>query len=176
MDWQVVGAAAEALGAILVIASLLFVAIELRRNTKESRRHSMEDATSHRNEFVRLIATDASMAGVIGRGLTGTGLDAQQWFRFNFFLYAIFVEFEFNQRKFQVGDIDADLWDAWLDAYRWWLQFPGVRKWWASGPAGFTQKFRDFVDVQLSRQEVASDSVLAEFSKIDVEQAAGAPS
>lgn len=43
------------------------------------------------------------------------------------FLYAIFVEFEFNQRKFQSGDIDADLWDAWLDAYRWWLQFPGVR-------------------------------------------------
>ena len=136
----------------------------------------MEDATSHRNDFVRLIATDPDMAGVVGRGLTGTGLNAQQWFRFNLFLYAIFVEVEFNQRKFQSGDIDADLWDAWLYAYRWWLQFPGVRRWWTSSPAGFTPQFRDFVDAEVSRQDVAPDSALAELSKINAEQAARAES
>ncbi len=170
MNWQAIGAGAEALGAILVVASLLFVAMELRRNTNESRRHSMEDATSHRNDFIRLIATDPDMAGVVGRGLTGTGLNAHQWFRFNLFLYAIFVEFEFNQRKFESGDIDADLWDAWLDAYRWWLQFPGVRKWWISSPAGYTRKFRDFIDAEVSRQDLATDSVLAELSKISPQQ------
>jgi len=168
MNWQAIGASAEALGALAVVVSLVVVAIEIRRNTLESKRQSMEDATSHRNTFVRMIATDPELARVVGKGLTGAGLSPGQWFQFNLFMYAIFVEFEFTQRKSRSGEMDSDLWEAWLEGYCWWLQFPGVRKWWSTKPAGFTRSFRDFIDAQIERHPVAGDEVLASFSHIGV--------
>jgi hypothetical protein len=156
----------QIVAAVGILGSLVFLALEIRRNTNESRRQSTEDATSHRNGFVRLIATDSELAALVGHGLTGGGLSANQWFRFNMFFYAIFVEFELTRRQYESGDMDRDLWNAWLEAYRWWLQFPGVRKWWSTKPAGYTTVFREFVDVEIAGQPPASESLLAEVRKI----------
>ena len=166
----------EIVGAIAILVSIVFLAIEVRRNTNESKRHSVEDATSHRNRFVRMIASDKELADLVGRGLTGEGLSTGQWFRFNMFLYAIFVEFELNQRKYRTGDMDQDLSEAWLEAYRWWLQFPGVRTWWSNEPAGYTDEFRKYVDSQISQQSVANADLLDVFSRISpLEPRNGAP-
>lgn len=155
----------EIVAAAAILVSIVFLVIEVRRNTNETKRQSTEDATSHRSNFVRMIAADGELAELLGEGLTGQGLSSSQWFRFNMFLYAIFVEFELNQRKFQSGGMDRDLWDAWLDAYCWWLQFPGVRKWWSLKPAGFTSQFREFVDRKISSIPVAEQSLLNEASE-----------
>ena len=171
MNWQAIGAIAEALGALAVVVSLVVVALEIRRNTLESKRQSMEDATSHRNAFVRMIATDPALASLVGKGLTGSGLSPGQWFQFNLFMYAIFVEFEFTQRKSLSGEMDSDLWEAWLEGYSWWLQFPGVRRWWSTKPAGFTASFRDFVDAQIASRPVAGDEVLTSYSRIGLADA-----
>ncbi len=136
----------EIVGAIAIVITIIFLIVEVRRNTNESKRQFMEGATSQRSLFVRMIAADQELAEVIGRGLTGSGLADDQRFRFNMFLYALFVEFEFNQRRFKVGEMDKDLWEAWIDAYHWWLKYPGVRNWWEKTPAGFTNSFRAYVD------------------------------
>jgi hypothetical protein len=102
-----------------------------------------------------MIAADGELARLLSQGLSGNGLVAVEWFRFNMFLYAIFVEFELNQRRFESGDMEKDLWDAWLEAYRWWLRFPGVRKWWSMEPAGFTAQFRKYIAREIDSMPVA---------------------
>jgi len=155
----------EIVGAIAIVITIIFLIVEIRRNTNESKRQFMEGATSQRSSFVRMIAADQELARVIGRGLTGSGLADDQWFQFNMFLYALFVEFEFNHRRFKVGDMDRDLWEAWIDAYHWWLQYPGVRNWWARTPAGFTDSFREYIDSYIENQPVADESQLADLAK-----------
>jgi len=154
----------EIIAAVAILISILFLIFEVRRNTRESKRQSTEESTSHRSEFLRMIAADDELAKLLAQGLTGKGLDTHRWFRFNMYFYAIFVEFELNQRKFQSGNMDIELWHAWLDAYRWWLQFPGVRKWWSLKPAGLTPSFRAFVDAELSSVPVADPSLLAKLT------------
>jgi len=157
----------QVVAAVAIVLSLLVLVVEVRRNTREIKRQSTAEVTSQRSTFVRYIGTDKQVARVVGRGLSGEGLAPAEWFQFNMFLYAIFVEFELNRRKQAAGEIDADLWEAWLEAYRWWLQFPGVRKWWSTRPAGFTADFRRFVDGELETTEPADARLLAEFSRID---------
>jgi hypothetical protein len=151
--------------AVAIFISLMFVAIEVRRNTAETRRVAMEEATSHRTDFVRMMATDPALTKLLGAGLSGKRLDAAQWLQFSMFIYAIFVEYELNERKRRRGDLDAELWDAWLEGYRWWLQFPGVRKWWSTKPAGFTAAFRALVDGEIAAS-VADEAMLAQIAKI----------
>jgi hypothetical protein len=155
---QIVAAAA-------ILASLVFLALEVRRNTRETRRAAVEEATSHRTDFVRLLAVDSALMKRVGRGLSGVRLDAAEWMQFSLFLYAIFVEFEVNERRRRDGDLEEELWSAWLDAYRWWLQFPGTRKWWATRPAGFTERFRAIVDAELAKA-APDDRILAQMAKI----------
>lgn len=152
----------EVVGAIAIVITIIFLIVEVRRNTNESKRQFMEGATSQRSSLVRMIAADQELAQVIGRGLAGSRLPDDQWFRFNMFLYALFVEFEFNQRRVKVGEMDRDLWEAWIDAYNWWLQYPGVRNWWHRAPAGFTDSFREYIDSHIENQPIADVSQLAD--------------
>ena len=148
----------EIVSAVAIVVTIVFLIVEIRRNTNESKRQFMEGATSQRSSFVRMIAADRELAGVINRGLTGSGLADDQWFQFNMFLYALFVEFEFNQRRFEVGEMDKDLWRAWIEAYHWWLQFPGVRNWWHREPAGYTDSFRAYIDSHMENHPAPNDS------------------
>lgn len=158
----------EIIGAFAIIISIIFLVFEVRRNTNESKRQFMEGVTSQRTGFVRMLSTDEELSKIVMQGLTGAGLSAHQWFQFNMFLYALFVEFEFTRRRFLAGEMDRDLWDAWLDAYHWWLQFPGVRKWWSSKPAGFTDAFRQFADARIEKQAEADESVLSQMSRVQM--------
>lgn len=152
--------------AAAILASLIFLALEVRRNTAETRRHSIEYATAHRAEFVRHLALDPALVRLVGRGLSGARLEAAEWFQFSMFVYALFVEFELNERKLRAGEMDRELWQAWLEAYRWWLQFPGVRKWWAAKPAGFTERFRSVVDQELAAAATVDERTLGLMQKI----------
>lgn len=160
----------EVIGAFAIIISLIFLIFEVRRNTNESKRQFMEGVTSQRTSFVRLLSTDEELARLIMQGLTGSGLAAHQWFQFNMYLYALFVDLEFTKRRYDAGEMDSDLWEAWLDAFQWWLQFPGVRKWWAGNPAGYTKPFRKFVDARIEKQSVADDELLSQMKSSQMPQ------
>lgn len=150
----------QLVAAAAIVISIIFLGTEVRRNTAAAKRQSLEESTSHRSDFVRMIASHKDLADEIGQGLAGVRLDSTAWFQFSMFLYAIFIEFELNHRKFKSGDMDADLWEAWMEAYCWWLQFPGVRTWWAQKPAGYTSDFRAVVDTEIEKNRIVDARAL----------------
>lgn len=151
----------QIVAAIAVLVTLVFFILEVRRNTRETRRQTLEEATAHRTGFVRMMVADPALIRLVGAGLSGAKMDAAAWYQFSMFLYALFVEYEFNEKRIRAGEMDEELWEAWREAYRWWLQFPGARKWWATRPAGFTPYFRELVDREIAT--VAEDAQMLAF-------------
>ena len=71
MNWEMVGALAELLGATGVILSLLYLARQMRESTREARKDRLREIQAEANDVARQIARDVDTADVWLRGLAG---------------------------------------------------------------------------------------------------------
>lgn len=74
---------AEVISAVAVVASLIYLAIQVRENTMLSAQEAVSSAIAEFNEFDRLIAVNADLASIIMRGEQGSSsLSAEEQRRF----------------------------------------------------------------------------------------------
>lgn len=76
---------AEVIGALGVIAGLVFVGVQLRQNTKQLRRGESNAAVEQASGFRRAIMGDADLARLLIAGLTDGPLSAADELRLNLF-------------------------------------------------------------------------------------------
>ncbi len=72
MNWDALGAIAELAGAIGVIASLVYVATQIRHNTRASAVESKLVTTGMLTGFVDMLITDPELNDIFMRGRTST--------------------------------------------------------------------------------------------------------
>jgi hypothetical protein len=98
MNWDAIGAVAEAIGAIGVIGTLLFVALQVRhsaRATEENSREILESRTRYSadsiSRFSEFLASSREVASLWRRGAAGEELDPDETVQF-FWLFRNFVQ------------------------------------------------------------------------------------
>jgi hypothetical protein len=69
MNWDAIGALAELAGALGVIASLVYLAIQIRQNTRSAREAAWHSVLRDLQQFRSLIAQDPEVARVYRDGL-----------------------------------------------------------------------------------------------------------
>jgi hypothetical protein len=122
MNWEAIGAVAELAGAVAVIATLVYLSIQLRQNSKLL---SASLATSNRestNQLTGLLATDREALGVFWAGVTGRDnleeLDRQH------FDALISLYFEALLQSYQQDYVEG------LARADWMLAQPGIIQFW----------------------------------------------
>ena len=85
MNWEAVGAVGEIVGALAVVATLGYVAVQIRQNTHSMTTAVYESAMAGFNEHIRFVASDAELSSILRRGsITPASLDDAELFRFTF--------------------------------------------------------------------------------------------
>lgn len=98
MNWDAIGAIAESIGAIAVIASLLYLAIQVRTGAKALSTTTRDSMNKSIVEFCSALYQDAEMAYLFQRGAEGKDeLSAQELARF---LPAAFNFFKLYENMF----------------------------------------------------------------------------
>jgi hypothetical protein len=69
MNWEAIGTLAEVGGALGVIASLVYLGIQIRQNTHSAREASWQSVLRDLQQFRSLIAQDPEVARVYREGL-----------------------------------------------------------------------------------------------------------
>jgi hypothetical protein len=147
MSWEAISAVGEIVGAAAVVISLVYLAVQVRQNTRSARAASFHAVTDSFNQLNSLLAHDESLARIFQVGLQGLGqLDPVQRTRFEFFVLAASRIFEtlFYQSRQGIGE--KALWKAEEATMRSLLSNPGIREWWKSNPFRFTPEFRAYVE------------------------------
>jgi len=62
VNWEALGTVAEVVGAIAVVASVIFLAIQVRGNTRLLAQQTVSSAIDAFNDFDRLIASTPDLA------------------------------------------------------------------------------------------------------------------
>lgn len=150
MKWDVVAAIAELVGALGVVATLLYLSLQIRQNTKALRTATFQSIIGFATGFAQSIAQDGELARIFHAGITSfDALDEPERFRFHFQMIALLRRFENILYQSTMGLLDDAEWEglrASLDAI---MVQPGAGKWWALNSKLFNSLFCKFIEGRL---------------------------
>ena len=151
MDWNAVGALAELLGAIGVIASLVYLAIQIRQNTSTVVANTFQSVQDSSVLRMMALAENDELAERFVAGLVDPdALDGAKRFQFDIWMRANFKGYENYFYQHKMGLLDAQSWSAAREAIRVSLSPPGVPKWWTMNRRLFRSDFGELVDEVLA--------------------------
>ena len=137
----------QALGAVAVVGSLIFVSIQIRQNTAATRAASHHAVSDALNQLNVLFAENAEVTRIFLSGLNARqGLTKDEQWRFDAVCraYLHVCETMFVQATLGAGDRDIVL--AEENGIKTVFAAPGMKEWWAQNPYGFSAAFRGYVD------------------------------
>lgn len=147
MNWEAVSAVAEWLGVFLVVASLGYLAVELRQNTKTVRAATELETGRQWSEFHARVAHSQDMADVWDKGLTNAeSLTKPEKRRFIWLVAEYFFLVESLYRQRQLGFLGHDSWNQHQSAVAGLLLHPVIESWWESGVSPYSPEFRAAID------------------------------
>lgn len=142
----------ELIAAIAVVISVIFVAIEIRQNSRAQVQATTQAAVSDFLSSLELMASDREFACMYTRAARDfESLDAAERLRFSAYYMSTYYQLQEMHRLAEEGAIDADTWSGFHGLLQETTRYPGVRQWFAIRRTWFSERFQAYVD-DLMRQ------------------------
>src|SRR5258705_7673320 len=133
MDWEMISAIGQMLGAVGVIFSIVYLAAQIRNQNKESQRAAMNVLTTHWSDLNRTLVENPEMAVLWLRALRSfDDLDAKSKLRFGAHLGRFLRFADSLYLNFLDGTLDKRLWRGYERANSGTPSDPRVPTWWAT--------------------------------------------
>lgn len=146
----------QGLGGIAVVASLVYLAIQIRQNTR-----TVRGSTLHQNTdlwtavFLRLAEPSAARAYVAGMA-ANPGIKPLHYTQFFFICRAMFLGYENQYYQMRQGVLDPETYAAYQRSISaQFLAFRGFRAWWQQNRSVFSPSFVEHLDGMIAKTPVA---------------------
>lgn len=137
----------EIIGAIAVVVSLIYLAVQVRQNTQAQHTENFSRALDRVAAMQATLSQDPETSVIFSRGvLEPSELTPKERTQFTWAMYELFGAFEFMFLASKANAIPEEVWQRWSSAVAWWLTFPGVQTWWKVTPIPFTDSFTSYVE------------------------------
>lgn len=106
INWDAIGAMGELVGAVAVVATLIYLSVQLRQNTRTVRVSSAQAVTEELQDMFSLLASDQELAEIFakaGRDSELSGANRVRYYTFNSNLLRVY-ENAFLQKQQNVID------------------------------------------------------------------------
>jgi hypothetical protein len=138
VNWDAIGALAELAGAVAVVLSLVYLAIQIRQNTAQmesseraSRGAAYQGLISSMQSQLQPAAQHADLSEIIRRGLANSrDLDEAERFRFNWLMGGQINCYENAHYQYQHGVVSEERWQRMLSELNYFVSAPGYADWW----------------------------------------------
>lgn len=143
----------QTIAVIAIIASLAFVGVQIRQNTRATRAASHNAVSDSLNEINRMFAENADLTKIWLKGLGDRrSLSEEERWRFDSTLRAYMHVCETMFVQADLGAGDKGIMFAEEGGIRTVLASPGSREWWEENPYGFCAEFRAYVEGLAARK------------------------
>ena len=150
MNWEVIGATGEWAGALAVVITLVYLAIQIRQTNRSMSDNSVTQYYVMLHELIGGIS-DPNSGPLLRRGTHEPGsLSPDEREQFNLLMQNNFVFYEYAWRLTIRGALDEALTRPTLDTMIGTLRTPGGEQWWQKSPVKHDEAFTDYVNKRLS--------------------------
>ena len=144
MTLEELAAIGETLGGIGVIASLLYLAGQIRQSSKIARGATTQALLGNSANMNTIVAGDISP--VMAKAWAGTALSDEEEFQYFSYMMAVFAQMWQAYHQHAQGMLEPEVFEAFerrtLDI----LARPRARKFWEEQEFRFSQSFRDYIN------------------------------
>ncbi len=156
LDITTLAAWGEFIGGIAVVVSLVYLASQIRQNSKLLRASTASATTATTSDFSSLIVQDPDVARILREGTADRSpLSEDDLLRFDYLLGMAFSAW--NQEYQFAGDgvIGRSVWENRMRTMRRVLPRPGYRQWWTEWGDTYPDEYRNLVDGLIREGEAA---------------------
>jgi hypothetical protein len=137
MNWDAVIAVAEILGAIAVVASLVYLAAQVKQSTRLGRADMVHATSDSWADYTRMIATDGELADIYLRSIKGEQLMPVETLRMRFVIETYMALLEDSDHQYKSGlyfdeEDGVDFVEYIAPTFKELFQSPVGRHWWAT--------------------------------------------
>jgi len=147
MNWEVISTASEFVGAVAVVASVIYLATQIKRQTTESKLAATRDLSAKRVEGMQFLLGDEALSEIYLRAIDDyDSLKGVDRIRASTVFHIMMRNAE--QDFIHMGTGHAD--DPYLESVDHVLSrttsFPGFRQWWKTTGEGFNKAFQTHIN------------------------------
>jgi len=155
MNWTAIGATGELLGAIGVIASLLYLARQMRRAAADARRAAAQAVFTKMNTVYESVSANPQLADVYLRGTANlSALSPAEGVQFSAVLIGFVRSYEEILHYKRAGAVGDWVWESVELVVLPTLATPGGLEWWAKRRSWFTSVFQAHIASVLPTEAV----------------------
>jgi len=158
MNWEALGAIGETVGAIAVVLTLGYLAVQIRQNTRAIRASAHQDTTRDVSEFLSRVADSADLARILRVGMQDWDkLDDDERMRFSMLLFRVFFNFQHLFSLHREGTLDPEYWASQWQVMLWYMRQPGVGRWWSVAKSRLRPGFVEYMEGEAAHQPTEAD-------------------
>jgi hypothetical protein len=144
---QDLGSIGEFVAALATILTLIYLALQIRHNTRESEAASRSSVSQSFINLLYHVSGDAEVARILRRGfIEPETLNDDETLRFDCVVMAIFQNLEDAFAQWRRNILADDDWAKWVVLIKQYMAQPGVKQYWSRGAAAFNPSFRRYVE------------------------------
>jgi hypothetical protein len=146
MNWDALAAAAETIGAIAVIVTIGYLAVQIRQNTNAVRNSAAQQLLEGIAELNQFLGSDPQITDLWWRGTSNPdSLSEQEWNRFIHIASTMIRRMELMFLNHRQGLMDPQLWEGMANNMERWFSTPGMQRWFSEFGAVVHAEFREYV-------------------------------
>ncbi len=147
MNWEAIGAIGEIVGAIAVVVTIGYLAVQIRQNTISLRSASVQQILQGIAELNQFLGSAPDVTDLWWRGTRDpASLSEEEWHRFIHIASAYIRRMELMFLNHLQGSVPAQVWEAQTNNLRRWFSTPGIQRWLSDLGSSVNADFRGYVD------------------------------
>ena len=152
------GSLGEFIGAIAVVTSLAYLALQIRHNTRAVRSSMHQDMIESTLRIAESLSDNENVGRIVLKAEEDYGsLTPEERIRFEAYAERVFSNFESVFYSYRNSMIEEDLWESWESSYLADISRASMRRYWQEERPQHLRDFMDFVDA-FYRTHPVSDS------------------
>lgn len=156
MSLEQLGVIANIVGAIAIVISLVYLAIQIKDSARSSRSAAVTDATTAMQSFYQELGSNPATSRLFLQAVTNPdALSEQDQFQYVMLMHSCFLGFQRSYFLAREGTLDVALRDSIGTAIQAINRTPGIQLYWRQRKAYFQPEFVEWVEGLLSRQPLS---------------------
>jgi len=152
MNWEMLAAIGQLAAVFVGIPSLIYLAVQIREQTKERRQAAVNALTVQWGDLTCAIHESAEFSAIFLRGVQSfADLDPVSKLRFSAFFNRFLNHFEAMYFSHCDGILTASSWDKVERTVSDLIAYPGIQQWWETRRHWHTKEFGRVVDAIIAR-------------------------
>jgi len=141
------GSLGEFISGLAVVVTLVYLAIQIRHNTRAVRSSMHQDMVESTLRIAESVSDNADIAGIVLKAEEGyDDLTEEELIRFEAYAERVFSNFESVFYSYRNSMLEEDLWESWESSYLVDISRVSMRRFWHEERPLHLRDYMDFIE------------------------------